>query len=88
MANMVQESWGYKPLVASGQVSARDCQLGGFLCVTTGTVKVYDNPAAAGNVVVATMACTAGVFHPMPFNLQTGCYFELAAGATGTVAFA
>lgn len=87
MSNMVQESWSYKPLVASGQVAARDGQLGGFLCSTAGTVTVYDNAAATGNVMVANMPVTAGVYHPMPFSFTTGCYFVLAGGATGTVAF-
>lgn len=60
--------------------------LGGFLCVTTGTITVYDAVSATGTPIVATMVCTAGVFHSMPFGFAIGCHVVLAGGASGTVA--
>lgn len=47
-----------------------------------GSIKIYDNTAASGTVILETMAVAAGEEHYLPAEFSTGCYVDI----TGTVA--
>lgn len=86
---IVQEQYGALALAASGIIlPASGGELGGFLCTTTGTVKLSYGADGSGATIVDTVAVTAGVFLPMPFSFGAGqpVYATLAAGAKGTFA--
>jgi hypothetical protein len=83
----VQETFEHKTMTASGALcGSAGAVLGGFLCVTSGTVALDYGTDATGTDIVPTMAVTAGVFHPMPFSLTREAYATLAGGATGVFA--
>jgi hypothetical protein len=83
----VQEVFQHKRLTASGAILASGGKIGGFLCTTTGTLKLTLTDAA-GDTVVDTVAVTEGVFLPMPFGFgpTVVVYATLAGGAEGTFA--
>jgi hypothetical protein len=84
---VVQETFSYKPLTASGVLlGSSGGALGGFLCTVAGTVKITEGQSGAGATIVDTLAVTAGTFYPMPFATPTGAYATLAGGAQGTFA--
>lgn len=86
---VVNESYSPWPLAASGLVvGAEGGQIGGFLCTTSGTVRLSYGSAGAGAEFVAEVAVTAGVFLPMPFSIPPGsyAYATLGGGAEGTFA--
>lgn len=85
---MGSECYTPKPLAASGVVFAGIGKIGGFLCSTAGTIVVRDGPLGTSSIVVASMPVTAGVWHAMPFSFGSGCWIDLAGGATGTVGIA
>lgn len=63
--------------------------LGGILCSssTSGTVKIYDNSAASGAVLVDTLTLTAGQWYPIPASLTSGkgCYVTVGGTFKATV---
>jgi hypothetical protein len=84
--NLVQESYGYRALSASGQVATGAGVLKGFYVGTSTslTVKIWDNTAASGAVILETTApLTAGTFHEVPAGFATGLFVTL--GGTGTI---
>lgn len=85
----VRENYTPAPVAANGTFSRLgQCELGGFLCTTAGSITVYDAATATGTPIVATMAVTAGVFHPLPFACAVGATVVCSGGAAGTVAHA
>jgi hypothetical protein len=58
--------------------------MGGFLCVTAGTVTITDFD---GTVLVNAFPLTAGVMSPIPINFSSGSggVVALAGGASGTL---
>jgi hypothetical protein len=84
----VKERYAPVPMAADSSIRVSGSNLGGFLCVASGTVTVTD----ANNVVIVdTLPVTAGVYYPMPFLItyegsQPGYLVELAGGAAGTLA--
>lgn len=85
---MVMESYSPKALAASGPIlGALGGNIGGFLCTTSGTVKLDLSIDGTGTVIVAAFAVTAGVFYPMPFSVgNSAVYATLGGGAAGTFA--
>jgi hypothetical protein len=86
MSNYIQER--YTPVslgVAATYVfpSGSPSGMGGFLCITAGTITVT---RADGVVVVNAFPMTAGTYVPMPFFLGSGATVTLGAGASGTLA--
>lgn len=89
MSSPVQESYRPLPLAASGLVLGQQGgALGGFLCTTTGTLKLSYGNDGSGETIVDTVAVTGGVFLPTPFIFPPGVtvYATLAGGAKGTFA--
>lgn len=89
--NIVQEAYGYKTLSASGQVATGPGVLKGFYVGTSTalTVKIWDNTAASGSVILETTATlTAGTFHEIPAGFANGLFFTLGGTGTITVFFA
>lgn len=87
MAQMVQESYTPWPLAANGLViGAAGGAIGGFLCTTTGTIRLNYGIDGSGGIFLPTMPVTAGVFTPIPFSVPPGAYAycTLAGGALGT----
>lgn len=97
MSERIQEHYRPVPIAANGSFVGEVNQLGGFLCVTSGTLTVVDG---AGVTVVATIAVTAGVYLPLPFDVGGGrvgatasatsrkTTVTLAGGASGTLGVA
>lgn len=87
MSALVQESYNARYMNASGQLlSASGGALGGFLCTTAGTLKLWANTAASGAVIVDTLTLTAGQYVPMPYAINGPVYAELGGGCVGTFA--
>jgi len=77
-----------KVLTASGTVKVGDGVLLGVIVSssTSLTIKLWDNTAASGTVLVdTTAAITAPTFIPMPVAFGTGLFATL--GGTGSAAF-
>lgn len=88
MSNLVQESYGYKAISASGQVATGAGVLKGFYVSTSTalTVKLWDNTAASGSVIVdTTAALTAGTFHEVPAGFANGLYVTIGGAGAITV---
>ena len=56
--------------------------IGGFLCITAGTITVT---RADGVVIINAFPMTAGTYIPMPFYLGAGATVVLGAGASGVL---
>lgn len=78
----------YTNISASAKISDYPIKLGGIQCnsTTSGTVKIYDNNAASGTVVVNTYTLATG-WNSLPFILQNGCYITVGGTADITVAW-
>lgn len=88
MAVPVQECFGYKQMSDSGALlGSGGGALAGFLCTTSGTLKLTVTDGA-GATIVDTCTVTAGVFLPLPFTFTHAVYATLAGGAVGTFAVA
>lgn len=73
---------------SSGAVATGSAALLGVFCSSSssGTLKLYDNAAAAsGTVVVNTFSLTAGQFYTIPASLANGLYATI--GGTADVTF-
>jgi len=97
MQSVSDFGWPYKHLAASGQVSAGKCVLHTIVVnglTTAGDCTVYDNPAAAGDVIAILHLDTATSISVQPIpqvydcECATGLYLEfdgtLAADLTVT----
>lgn len=75
----------YKALSASGLVKdgAGVLHLMLITASTALTVKLWDNTAASGTVIIDTMAVNAGEEYDLPAQFTTGLYVTL--GGTGTL---
>jgi hypothetical protein len=79
----------YSPVViaANGTVTLSTGQIGGFLCLTAGTITVTrNNEDGTTTVIVNAVPVTAGLWTWMPFLLTShGGTVTLAGGASGTL---
>jgi hypothetical protein len=76
-------------LSASGVALPRAGTLLGIFVASassTPTIKVWDNTAASGNIVVNTFTPVAGTFYPIPSRVRTGCYISIS-GTVDCTAF-
>ena len=89
MATEVMGGNSYKNLSASGQVKATGGVLSGIFVAssTAGTVKVWDNTAGSGTVLVNTFSGIAGTWYPLPFAFGKGCYVTLGGTIDCTVSY-
>lgn len=73
-----------QPMAANSTyaIPAGVTSLGGFLCVTAGTITVVDN---TGRTIISALPVAAGNFYSMPFFLGAGAagLVTLALGASG-----
>src|SRR3546814_17329557 len=76
----------YKPVVLGVNATYNFPQgaqnIGGFLCVTAGTITVVNQ---AGTTIVNALPVSAGVYYPMPFYLSSGSSgsVTLSGGSSG-----
>jgi hypothetical protein len=85
MSGYIQERYTPVPLgVAVTYVfpSGSPTGIGGFLCITAGTITVTRSD---GVVLVNAFPMTAGTYVPMPFATGAGATVTLGAGASGTL---
>ena len=80
----VKEAYTPYNLAANATLQVAGPQMGGFLCVTGGTLTVTDSEGA---VEVNALPVTAGVYYPIPirFGGAGGGVVTLGGGASGTV---
>jgi hypothetical protein len=73
-------------LSADGLVKSGKGYLGGFLvsASTAGVIRLYDNTAASGTVILDQFTVAAGDNVTFRVEFQTGLYFDLVSG-TATV---
>lgn len=72
------------PIAATSTNIIRGDRIGGFLCITSGTVTLTRND---GTVLINAFPVTAGQWYFMPFHVgQHGGTFTTAGGASGTLA--
>ena len=83
--NMFNERYTGYAMAANSSLKVTRQSIGGFLCVTPGTLTVTNDD---GLVIVNALPVAAGLYYPMPFLLQTrtGGTVALAGGASGTLA--
>lgn len=84
--SVIQER--YNPVVvgSNSSVPIHGNNVGGFLCVTSGTVSLVTNPADGkeATTLFTGLPVTAGVYYPIPFYLgRNGGVFTSASGAGG-----
>jgi hypothetical protein len=54
---------------------------------TSGTIKLWDNTAASGTVLVNTFSATAATWYPLPFAFGTGLYITVGGTIDYTVSY-
>lgn len=89
MATEVMGGNSYKNLSASGQVKASSGLLCGIFVASasnTPTIKVWDNTAASGSILVNTFTPSPG-WYAMPFAFGTGCYVTIGGTVDLTVSY-
>lgn len=85
----VQEFYVPLAVAANTTTPLASLQLGGFLCVTSGTITVVANASGGqpARTIINAFPVSAGIYYPLPFYLGTeGGVFTTAGGASGTVA--
>lgn len=67
-------------VTATGAAVSGPCSLIGLFCNSTssGTIILYDNTAASGQVIVGILTPTAGNYYPMPASCANGIYATVA----------
>lgn len=79
----------YTNLSASAAITpvAGPRRLGGVFCASSsaGTLKIWDNTAASGAVVVNTFSLVAGTYYPIPALLQNGLFLTIGGTTDITV---
>lgn len=85
MSNIIQERYNPVPIGVSASYTftqGSPSGIGGFLCITAGTITVT---RADGVVIVNAFPMTAGTYVPMPFFVAPGATVVLAGGASGVL---
>ena len=85
----VRESGDPVNLSASGQALPRAGTLLGIFVASassTPTIKVWDNTAGSGTIIVNTFTPVAGTFYPIPARCRTGCFITIS-GTVDCTAF-
>ena len=85
MSQAVQETYNFTRISTATDTVCKSGygNLGGVFVAssTSGTIKVWDNTAASGTVLINTFTANAGTYYPMPFQFRTG----LTITTTGTI---
>lgn len=79
----------YKQLSASGIVKTGPGDLHLILISSSSSlnIKLWDNTAASGTVIVATIAVAAKEEYDIPAHFETGLYIEFVSGSGALTAF-
>lgn len=88
MSEPVFEVANYRNLSASAKVKDGLGKLMGIFVASasaTPTIKVWDNTAASGNVLVNTFTPVAGTFYPIPGYFITGLFVTIGGTVDCTV---
>lgn len=54
---------------------------------TSGTIKLWDNTAASGTVLINTFSATAATWYPLPFRFKNGLYITIANTIDYSISF-
>lgn len=90
MGTEVQGGIAYKNLSASAEVKATTGVLTGIFVASASsspTIKVWDNTAASGSVLVNTFTPVAGTWYPLPFPFNKALYVEIGGTLDCTVSY-
>lgn len=81
---IIKERYQPEPVGVNATETISGESIGGFLCLTAGTITITSN--TMGNVITA-LPVTAGVYVPLPFYIGVaGGTITTAGGASGTLA--
>ena len=86
----VAERYSPRPVAANGVITDYGVNsIGGFLCVTSGTLTLTNNSNIRGVaepvVLFTNLPVTAGVYYPMPFRVNGGFTLTCSSGASGVL---
>ena len=87
--NIVTESYSYKQLSATANVSPVGGALGGIFCSSgTATVTIYNSATTTTSYkIVDTFTPLPGQFVPLPFGFSAGLYVVISGTGSFTVAY-
>lgn len=86
MAGVVTERYHPVVLAANATAVIPEQSIGGFLCVTAGTITITSTRVAGPFTIVNAMPVAAGVYYPIPYYLgSNGGSVTLAGGASGVL---
>ena len=80
----------YSNLTGDALVKTGDGHLIGIFVASassTPTIKVWDNTAASGSVLVNTFTPVAATWYPLPFHFGTGLYVDVGGTIDLTVSY-
>lgn len=79
----------YTNVTATGILNTGLTKLGGVFCASSsaGTLKIWDNTAGSGAVLVNTFSLVAGTWYPLPFIAKTGVFLTVGGTADFTIAW-
>lgn len=81
MTHHVKELWRYQPMSATGMLCPRNGRVGGFICATTGTIKITEGETSGGATILDTTAVTGGVFLELGLICPLGAYVTITSAA-------
>jgi len=90
MGGHVSERYSPVPVGVNTTVSSPNTNaVGGFLCVTSGTISLSNLNTLQGvqqyMTIFTSLPVTAGVYYPIPFQTNGGYSFTTAGGASGVL---
>lgn len=86
--SIVRERYTPHPIGANGTLVLTGDSLGGFLCISAGSITVVrNNDDGSTTTIINALPVTAGVYVPLPFYLgKNNGTVTLAGGASGVLA--
>ncbi len=89
MSTPVAQAGNYTNLAASTLVATGNgAVLGIFVASSSSlTLKLWDNTAGSGAVIVNTFSAAAATYYELPFRFKTGLYVTIGGSGDFTVAW-
>lgn len=98
MAELVESSSRPTPVMggtktlngsSSQAVKGIDGMLAGIFVASSssGTIKLWDNTAGSGTVLVNTFSAIAGTWYPLPFRFLTGLFITVGGTIDYTISY-
>ena len=77
----------YTNLSASALIKEGSARLIGVFCASSssGTLKIWDNTAASGAILVNTFSLTGATYYPIPALARTGIFLTIGGTADITL---